>query len=345
MATETKQMSPGSSNIIELDKLKINQAIEKEGKFYDEGITIEKWVKPQIEGEEEEQNQEPEDNYLSQIERNTTKYIGTLNGRFQRDGYGLQLLENGDKYFGEFGQDQRNKTGLYFWNPKLDEDHLHTECYIGEWADNKKENKGTYIWMDELKEESSYDTSVFDAFVGELNNEKYTRGTYLSKSESDFYLYHGNFDTDCKKTDDNAFFYTSQLNRVFHGEVNKDLLVKGYIAYFEDNSDEVKELIYSEFNEDGTIALVKRQKEMSEDEIEEEIKNIRNFRSIALDGNFFKKIYSRFTKCKDIVDGKIVSIEDMEDNEGLIGIINKLQKYNVKCIYNSVEENFFGREF
>lgn len=353
---ETKQMSPSSTNIIELDKAKINEAIASEGRYTDEGLVICPFTKPlpfvPSEGQEQENPEETTNNYSVEIERNNNKYIGVVNPRFQRHLIGKQFLENGDQYFGNFFNDQRNQTGIYFWNTKLNEDRLLSETFYGQWKDNKKADWGTYLWTDENKENPQYDTTNFDCYTGELKDEKYTRGTYLSKSENDYYLYHGNFDSDCKKSDENAFFYTSQLNRIFHGSVNKDLLVKGYIAYFDENSGDVKELVYCEFKEDGTIELVKRQKEFNEDEIEEELKIVKNFKFTLGDiSNIFAKIYKRYTKiqalkdeCNDI--GIFEAIQSGEENTDILeNAIGKIKKYNKKSVFNYIEENYFGREF
>lgn len=342
----TSEENPTSSNILELDKIKIDETINKDGQYEDEGVLIKKSEKPEL--EEEDQNEDDQENkddyYLASIERGPARYIGTLNGKFQRDGLGLQNLENGDQYFGQFAQDQRNGEGYYFWTPKTNENRVQTEFYDGKWKDNKKDEKGAYIWMDEPTDDQSYENAIFDAYIGELKDEKYTRGTYLSKTETDFYLYHGNFDDECKKSDESAFFYTSQLNRIFHGAINKDLLVNGYIAYFEPDSDEIKELVHCTFNEDGSIDEIKRQKDINEDEAEDEIRNIKNFKSVIFDGNYFPKIYTRYRKAKTFIEDNANSIELLEDKENIPKIQKLLKKYNSKSIYNSIEENFFGRE-
>lgn len=335
---ETKQMSGPSSNIIEFDKDQVLQAIETEGQYTLEDILIKKCPYPP----EEIDNKEL---YLASITKNSSRYIGCLNNRFQREGYGVQIFENGDKYFGSFSNDQRNDLGVYFWNPKETEDRVQSECYLGGWCNNRKEKRCVYVWMDEMKEEPSYETSVFDAFLGELENEKYVRGTYLSKSEKDFYLYHGNFDVDGKKNDKNGFFYISQLNRYYHGEVCNDLLVQGYIAYFEADSDEVKELVYCEFNEDGTIKNVIRQKELAPESVEEEINKIKVFRNIMVRKNFFMKTYNRYKKYQLTAGGRFESIEDMEDLGNIQAIVEKLKKYNSDNIFYEIETRFFEREF
>ena len=204
-------MKPTQSNTLELDLQKINESIKSEGKYEVEGALIRKW-----EGEDES------DNFIAQIKNQTTSFIGILNGRFERDGYGLNNFENGDQYFGYFEHDLRSKHGIYFWADEKKGNYIHNEVYYGYWKENKKDNHGIYLWMDEPENNKEFDNANFDAFVGEIDEDKYKKGTYLSKKIDDYYLYHGNFDENGRKTDDNAFFYSSKFDRLLKGKIVND---------------------------------------------------------------------------------------------------------------------------
>ena len=338
-------MKETSTNFIELEKAKIDEKISSEGEFTSEGICIKKW---DLENEEAGSESKEEYKYICSLEKNNCKYSGTLNNKFQRDGYGLEIFNNGDKYFGQYDSDIRNENGIYYFSQeKSDENstNVQTECYLGQWKNNVKDKNGIYIWMDEPENNFEYDFANFDAYVGEFEEEKYIRGTYLSKINNEYYLYHGNFDKEGKKNDNNAYFYSSKFNKLFHGKIVKDTLESGFLGTFDEEGEQVVELVYCKFNEDGSVNDVIEQKNLNEDEIEDEKKNISNFRSIIFDGDYFGKIYNKFTKIKNKVDrlgGDLIGVLERKEN---INEINKiLNKYRKKNIYFDIEENFFGRE-
>ena len=71
----------------------------------------------------------------------------------------------------------------------------------------KKEKDGIYIWLAEPNKNMVFDEANFEAFVGEFDDDMYRKGTYLIKEGDDYYLYHGLFDREGRKSDDNAYFY------------------------------------------------------------------------------------------------------------------------------------------
>ena len=330
-------MQEGAINSLELDKSKIDETIASSGKYEENGIFIKKW-----EGGESESD--TQDRYITEISKNNSKYIGTLDQKFKRDGYGLQIFENGDKYFGQFSQDQREEEGIYFWCPISNETNTQSELFLGNWKDNKKYNSGMYLWIDEPQNNIEYENADLDAYVGELENEKYTRGTYLSKKEKNLSLYHGNFDKEGKKTGDNAFFYTSQTNRIFFGKINKDVLLSGYLGSV-DESDEVKDLVFCNFNEDGSVKEILEMSKLNQEEAEDAKKKIALFKEVIFDGGYFKKIYNKYLKVKNKVDNIFCDVAIFDKKDYLPDIKKLLSKYKRKNIYIYIEENFFGREF
>ena len=198
--------------------------------------------------------------------------------------------------------------------------------------------------MDQPENNYEFENANFDAYVGEFEDEKYLRGTYLSKLNKEYYLYHGYFDKEGKKTDDNAYFYTSKSNKIFHGKILNDVLQYGILASFDDNGEKIKEVVYCTFNEDGSVNDVYEENQLSPEDVEGEKRKIMNFRNIVLDGDYYNKIYNKFVKTKNKVDklGDMVSVLEREKS---IPEINKiLKKYSKKNIYYDIEENFFGRE-
>ena len=107
--------------------------------------------------------------------------------------------------------------------------------------------------MDQPENNYQYDNSNFGAFFGEYDDEKYIRETYLSKIKNVYYLYHVNFYKEGKKSDNNAYLFSSKSNKIFHGEIIKDVLVKYYLGSFDSEGDNIKQVIYYKFNEDDSV--------------------------------------------------------------------------------------------
>ena len=333
MSNLLKEMKPTQSNTLELDLQKINESIKSEGKYEVEGALIRKW-----EGEDES------DNFIAQIKNQTTSFIGILNGRFERDGYGLNNFENGDQYFGYFEHDLRSKHGIYFWADEKKGNYIHNEVYYGFWKDNKKDNHGLYLWMDEPENNKEFDNANFDAFVGEIEEDKYKKGTYLSKKIDDYYLYHGNFDENGRKTDNNAFFYSSKFDRLLKGKIVNDNFENGYVAFFDSETGLINDLVYCTFGGDGDVTSIKRKDEIDEKEKETVEKEINDFRNVILEVDYFGNIYEKYKEIKEFIKEHMISLDVLDDKEKFPEIIKLCISYNYNNIYNDIEKKVFGRK-
>ena len=272
-----------------------------------------------------------------------------LNDKYQREGYGLEIFKNGDKYLGQYDSNLRNNKGIYYFASVKNEENenIKTECYMGQWKNNLKHKYGIYIWMEEPENNFEYENSNFDAYIGEFDEEKYVRGSYLTKLNNEYYIYHGNFNIEGKKNDKNAYFFSSKLNKVFHGEIKEDIIICGYLGSFPEEKDELNELLYCKFNEDGTVKDVIEEKDLKieENEIFNEKKKIQNFKVIISDGDYFGKIYGKFIKIKNKLDKLEGTINDNLEKEENIEEIDKiLNKFNKKNIYYNIEKNIFGKD-
>lgn len=326
-----------SDNYITLDKTKINSNLASSGEYISDDIYIKKF----------DGDSNP-NNYLATFKKEGLEYSGSINSDFQKDGYGLEIYQNGDKYFGQYESDLRNENGIYFFSPTKNElnNYIKAECYFGKWKNNLKDNNGIYIWMEEPENNFLFENANFDAYIGEFEEDKYIRGSYLTKFENEFSLYHGNFTKEGKKQDNDAFYFSSKKDSVFHGEVKNDSLLKGYLGFFDEDFEDVKKLVYCIFNEDGSIndAIEENEIKLNEEEINDEKKKLENFRNIIFDGDYFGNIYNRFTKIKNKIE-KLGNITKILENENNIDEIDKLlNKYRKKNIYYNIEENFFGRD-
>lgn len=329
---------PSSAVTVEFDKMKIEDSIAQKWAYEDENSYIKNWNGGQTPDENK-------DKYMTDIYKNGYRYIGVTDSSFKKEGYGLQLFPNGDKYFGQFSNDNRNEDGIYFWKPRMYSNRIHGEAYFGNWKNNKKDSTGIYLWVDEPINNLEYENANFDAFAGEFEEEKYVRGTYLSKFGDYFCLYHGNFDRDGKKTDENAFFYTSRTNKIFFGKMIKDALVSGFLGSVDLDSDDVKDLIYCNFKEDGSVNQVLETNKLDKDDIEDISKKMSLFKKIMFDGNYFLKIYNKYAKVKYNCDN-VLGCFDAFDNKDYYNAMKKLlSRHRRNNIYFYIEENFFGREF
>ena len=95
---------------VHLNHEKIVEDIKNNGKFVQSDIVIKKW-----EADENESTK-----LIGDIKKQSLPFMGILNGFLERDGLAVQSYKNGDKYFGYFDENQKEKHGFYMFNPKVD---------------------------------------------------------------------------------------------------------------------------------------------------------------------------------------------------------------------------------
>ena len=223
-----KEMKEESDLKIFLDKEKIVEAISKDGQYVTDDVKIKKW-----------EGSEGTESYLIEMAKSNIRYNGVLNKIFERDGYGIHEFSNGDKYFGFFKEDKRNFNGIYFWPSEEKNGRKYSEMYYGFWRDNHKDSNGIYLWLDEPSNnnDQNFDNTNLEAYVGQFEEGTYSIGTFLQKTEDDYYLYYGKFTKNGQKNDDNGFFYSSKFDRLFHGKIENDDFVEGYVFFFHSTLD------------------------------------------------------------------------------------------------------------
>ena len=80
------------------------------------------------------------------------------------DCFGTYVFDSGNKYVGEFKDDERNGQGTFTW--------VDGEKYVGEWKENKKHGQGTYTYGPNSE-------WAGQKYVGEYkNSKKHGQGTY-----------------------------------------------------------------------------------------------------------------------------------------------------------------------
>lgn len=81
------------------------------------------------------------------------KYVGEFRNN-ERNGQGIATFTDGNKYVGEFKGDKFNGKGIYYF---------HTGSkYIGEFKDDKYHGQGIYTWPDGRKELGEYKNDELD---------------------------------------------------------------------------------------------------------------------------------------------------------------------------------------
>ena len=331
--SKTKEMKETQNDYIELNAFEIEEKIKNDKKYEKKGIMIQKW-----EGEENSKN------YITQINEGKTSFIGILNEKFEREGYGYNKFKNGDKYFGYYKGDKRNTHGIYFWNPNKKKNNiLKKEIYYGFWKNNKKDKLGCYIWIEEEIKNKDFEKANFDAYIGLFNEDKYKKGTYLSKNKNDYYLYYGEFNDKGKKNDNNAMFYSSS-DKLIKGKIENDIFIEGYIGIFDSNSGELIDFMFCNFDENCNINSLKMEKEIDK-EISDRIKNeMITFRNVILSKDYFTNIYHKYIEIKDFIKKNMKSLDVLDDPVKYPKIVSLCTGYNKINIFGDIEKKVYNRK-
>ena len=151
METQQPSIEDNTPQIV-LDKNDILAQIEINQKYSKDGVTIRKWEGGELSNQ-----------FIADINKNTITFLGILNPKLQKDNYGVLTYPNGEKYFGMFQKELRNKQGFYEYQPKTKNNRLLSEFYFGVWRDNQKDDHGVYLWLNE--DVNAVPFSDFDAFL------------------------------------------------------------------------------------------------------------------------------------------------------------------------------------
>ena len=330
--SETKEMKPTQNDFIELNVFEIEESIKKDGKYEKDGIMLRKW-----EGEENSNH------YITQINRENVTFVGVLNDNFQREGYGFNDFANGDKFFGYYRGDKRNTHGIYFWEPDRVDGILKKEVYYGFWKNNKKDNHGCYLWVEEEQGNKDFEKTNFDTFIGIIDEDKYKRGTYLSKKEDNYYLYYGEFGENWKKTDDNAMFYSS-TDRLIKGKIEDDEFKEGHIAIFDSETGDLTDLMFCTFGQKASVNSLKMEKDLDQELVKKIKEEMITFRNVILEEDYFGNVYSKYNEVKDFIKAHMNTLETLDDPEKYPEIISLCSGYNKLNIYADIEKKVYGRK-
>ena len=314
-----------STNYIHFDSPIVVDSIDKKGEFQTDKVTVKRW------GEESVGDKRM---YLLKAEEKPNKFTGIVNIFFEREGYGINEHDNGDKYFGYYKNDVRNGHGIYSFLPQKKGNELCSEFYYGYWKTDLKSGQGIYLWLREdasKKPFSDFESSNFQAFVGEVERDMFKKGTLLSKEGEDYLVYHGTFDLDGNREGQNCFFYSATLEELCFGEYLNDQFVKGYVAHFDEEGNVKDFLKYA----DGQITPKEK---LNEEEFNKNSKIMFDFRNVIMDKDYFGDTYKEFAKVKDFEEKKMTSI-DIFNSDQYLSIMSAATGYNKITIYKDIEKN------
>ena len=329
-------MKPPSDTSIYLDKEKILESISSSGEYKTDNTKIIKWS-----------GKEGLENFIISVSIKGISFLGVLDKVLVRNGYGIHNFANGDKYFGYYRDDKRNFNGIYYWPKEEKDGRVKQEIYYGFWKDNFIEDNGMYIWLDEPKEEKNknFDNTNLEAYVGNFQNGNYSLGTYLQKTGDDYYLYYGKFTQDGKKNDESGFFYSAKFDRLFHGKIENDVFIKGYVAYFNPDEGTIENIAYVNFDKDLKVSNIILDKDLQKDEKENESKLCSIFRDVILGIDYFGELYNKVKDITKYIDENMHDMEIYKNEEKYPLMINLAVAYSRNNINADIKNKVFGSIF
>ena len=332
----SKKMKPPSDTSIYLDKEKILESISSSGEYKTDNTKIIKWS-----------GKEGLENFIISVSIKGISFLGVLGKVLVRNGYGIHNFANGDKYFGYYRDDKRNFNGIYYWPKEEKDGRVKQEIYYGFWKDNFIEDNGMYIWLDEPKEEKNknFDNTNLEAYVGNFQNGNYSLGTYLQKTGDDYYLYYGKFTQDGKKNDESGFFYSAKFDRLFHGKIENDVFIKGYVAYFNPDEGTIENIAYVNFDKDLKVSNIILDKDLQKDEKENESKLCSRFRDVILGIDYFGELYNKVKDITKYIDENMHDMDIYKNEEKYPLMINLAVAYSRNNINADIKNKVFGSIF
>ena len=330
------------NNQIYYNKTEILSSIEKSGKYEIDSTLIIKWFN---------ENYKDSEMYIIKINEKNNKnkiiFIGTINDNFKREGYCVNNYLNGDIYFGYYSNDLRNKSGIYIYKPKpiltKTNKNILYQYYFGLWNNDIKNGKGIYIWIkDEYKifinnnnkiynPFKNFENTNFQAYVGNIQNNNFTKGTLLKKEGNNYFIYFGNFSKELKKEGNNCFYYCSKLEELFFGNFENDVFIEGYVTKF-DNIGNIKDIIYFKDKKiSNKIDLEKKDNKNISEKITKFTKIIKSQNYLLILHNIFKDIIN--FKNENMNNITIFNNDKYSQLIDIFGLLNKV------TIFEDIENN------
>jgi uncharacterized membrane protein YbaN (DUF454 family) len=283
--------------------------------------------------------------YVLKNKFNNLPFIGVVNYDFKREGYCFNKYLNGDEYFGNYSNDLRNRQGIYIYKPKYETGKIILrQYYFGLWENDLKQGRGIYVWLKEDKNNSknyynnksynpfnNFDKANFDAYVGNFDKNKFTKGTLLKKEGDNYFVFHGWF-LNSKKNGKNCFYYSAKLEEILYGTFKDDKFIEGFVGKFDDNGD-LKNLIKYK-----NKSIIEKDKFEPSDDEKEVAKKILTFRNIIMSQDYFGILYDKF---KDAIDFKNANMNNVElfNSDLYLDLLDIAASYSQVSIFKDIEKH------
>ena len=325
-----------SKNKIHFNTKDIEKKLNANKKYQTNNTTIIRW--------EDEMNPDTK-MYVLKNKFNNLPFIGVVNYDFKREGYCVNKYLNGDEYFGNYSNDLRNRQGIYIYKPKYETGKIILrQYYFGLWENDLKQGRGIYVWLKEDKNNSknsynnksynpfnNFDKANFDAYVGNFDKNKFTKGTLLKKEGDNYFVFHGWF-LNSKKNGKNCFYYSAKLEEILYGTFKDDKFIEGFVGKFDDNGD-LKNLIKYK-----NKSIIEKDKFEPSDDEKEVAKKILTFRNIIMSQDYFGILYDKF---KDAIDFKNANMNNVElfNSYLYLDLLDIAASYNQVSIFKDIEKH------
>ena len=325
-----------SKNKIHFNTKDIEKKLNSNKKYQTNNTTIIRW--------EDEMNPDTK-MYVLKNKFNNLPFIGVVNYDFKREGYCVNKYLNGDEYFGNYSNDLRNRQGIYIYKPKYETGKIILrQYYFGLWENDLKQGRGIYVWLKEDKNNSknsynnksynpfnNFDKANFDAYVGNFDKNKFTKGTLLKKEGDNYFVFHGWF-LNSKKNGKNCFYYSAKLEEILYGTFKDDKFIEGFVGKFDDNGD-LKNLIKYK-----NKSIIEKDKFEPSDDEKEVAKKILTFRNIIMSQDYFGILYNIL---KEAIDFKNANMNNVElfNSYLYLDLLDIAASHNQVSIFKDIEKH------
>ncbi len=321
-------------NQIHYNKEEIIEKIKIKDKYESGHTTIIKW--------EDDMNTDTE-MYIVKNQFNKIPFIGVVNYEFKREGYCVNRYFNGDEYFGYYSNDLRNKQGLYIYKPRIIlNKFISRQFYFGLWENDKKHGRGIYLWLkDNLSNNindksfnpfNDFDKANFHAYIGEFENDNFTKGTLLKKEEDNYFVFHGQLDTkNLKKNGKECFYYSAKLEEIFFGNFRNDIFTEGFVGKFNDNGELHNIVKYQ------NKKIIDKDNLSKFDNVKSVSKKMTTFRNVIMSKDYFGNLYDVF---KNVINFKNKYMNDINifNSDKYLDLMDISTSYSQVSIFKEIEK-------
>lgn len=260
--------------------------------------------------------------YFAFITTTNFKYTGILTNNLKRENYGYSLMENEDKYLGEYKNEIRDGFGIYKFRSNEEEQDI----YIGDYKDNKKTGKGLYLKINKCINEELTNNLIlinYNCAIGEFENDNFKNGKIFCINNDNETLYQGKINEIGIPSDDNAFIVDGG-DKIFFGKLIDGEIVEGRNIFVDEKWDKSKAYYFSKNDKNDTSYNFDLNKN------EEKDNDCIKLAKECILKNYKEKIQNIFKDVNDSFE-KIVDFDTAEkvnfDNDIKNKIKNELMKF------------------